>query len=151
MPHYPPWLSLELLRTHTMCASLWKPNLLFQGETTNRELMNGAKNWAAKSWQRATPLTTMQDHAAANRAQFYSKNDSAGGGDASGHKRTSEKEVKKPEIARKPFQLLSVSVIAAGGSPGPRARLCGCMRRHCPVRPWPFEFQVQKIFHCLSS
>mmetsp|Transcript_1910 Transcript_1910/g.4334 ORF Transcript_1910/g.4334 Transcript_1910/m.4334 type:complete len:1136 (+) Transcript_1910:112-3519(+) len=61
---------------------------------------------------------TPQEHAAANRPQFYSKNDSNsnnnnGGapGDVSGQKRTSEKEIKKPEIARKPFQLLSTSIL----------------------------------------
>jgi hypothetical protein len=58
----------------------------------------------------------MQEQAAANRPQFYSKDDKKkenGGtaGDVSGQKRTSEKEVKKPEIARKPFQMLSVSGI----------------------------------------
>lgn len=50
-----------------------------------------------------------QEHAAANRAQMYSKNDNNASKDVSGQKRTVEKEVKKPEIARKPFQMLSVS------------------------------------------
>jgi hypothetical protein len=55
--------------------------------------------------------TTLQQNAAANRPQFYSKNDSAQGGDAAGDKNGNRKEVKKPEIARKPFQLLSVRLV----------------------------------------
>lgn len=47
-----------------------------------------------------------QEQAAANRPQFYSKNDKKDG-EAAGQKRPNE-EAKKPEIARKPFQLLSV-------------------------------------------
>eukprot|EP00967_Tisochrysis_lutea_P119430 scaffold194936_cov21-Tisochrysis_lutea.AAC.1 len=78
----------------------------------------------------------LQEHAAANRPQFYSKNDSNsnnnnGGapGDVSGQKRTSEKEIKKPEIARKPFQLLSVS-----GSPG-RGCVSACVHGCVSVLP----------------